>query len=72
MSESSILTAEYFPVCQPVRTINSELGTFDLEQIEQNAIEKALIHFKGNVSHAAKALGLTRTSLYRRMEKYGL
>lgn len=77
MSESSILTAEDFPVCQPVRTINSELGTFeldtfDLEQIEQNAIEKALIHFKSNVSHAAKALGLTRTSLYRRMEKYGL
>jgi transcriptional regulator of acetoin/glycerol metabolism len=35
-------------------------------------IRKALKKHAGNVSHAARNLGLTRTSLYRRMEKYGL
>ncbi len=45
---------------------------FDLEQVEQHTISTALRHFQGNVSHAAKALGLTRGALYRRLEKYGL
>jgi DNA-binding NtrC family response regulator len=45
---------------------------FDLEQVELQTINAALRHFQGNVSHAAKALGLTRGALYRRLEKYGL
>lgn len=45
---------------------------FNLEQVEQQTILAALKHFQGNVSHAAKALGLTRGALYRRLEKYGL
>ena len=44
----------------------------DLEQIEKGAIERALRKHAWNVSHAAKDLGLTRASLYRRMVKYGL
>lgn len=43
-----------------------------LEQLEQTAIEKALKKHQGNISHAAKELGVTRASLYRRMEKHGL
>jgi two-component system, NtrC family, response regulator HydG len=31
-----------------------------------------LERYKGNISKAAQELGLTRTSLYRRMEKYGI
>jgi len=46
--------------------------TFNLDDVEQQTIAKALDHFKGNVSQAAKALGLTRGALYRRLEKYGL
>ncbi|AOT10060.1 sigma-54-dependent transcriptional regulator [Pseudoalteromonas luteoviolacea] len=46
--------------------------TFDLELIEQRTIRAALKHHQGNVSHAAKALGLTRGAMYRRLEKYGL
>lgn len=45
---------------------------FNLEQVEHQTILAALKHFQGNVSHAAKALGLTRGALYRRLEKYGL
>ena len=45
---------------------------FNLEQVEHQTIMAALKHYQGNVSHAAKALGLTRGALYRRLEKYGL
>lgn len=46
--------------------------TLNLEALERQAIEQALDQHAGNVSKTAKALGITRTSLYRRMEKYGL
>jgi len=45
---------------------------YNLEVVEKTIIRKALKKHAGNVSHTAKDLGLTRTSLYRRMEKYGL
>jgi DNA-binding NtrC family response regulator len=45
---------------------------FNLEEVEKTVIRKTLKKHQGNISHAAKELGLTRTSLYRRMEKYGL
>jgi DNA-binding NtrC family response regulator len=48
------------------------LDNYNLEDVEKAVIRKALKKYAGNVSHAAKELGLTRTSLYRRMEKYGL
>jgi len=42
-----------------------------LAEVEREAIASALERHAGNVSHAAKELGITRTSLYRRMGKYG-
>jgi transcriptional regulator with PAS, ATPase and Fis domain len=44
----------------------------NLDKVEQATIERALRKHEGNISHAARELGITRTSLYRRMEKYGL
>lgn len=49
-----------------------QLEKLDLETIEKLVVQKALAKHEGNVSQAAQELGLTRTSLYRRMEKYGL
>ncbi|MFK3870869.1 sigma-54-dependent transcriptional regulator [Pseudoalteromonas rhizosphaerae] len=51
---------------------NEAYDTFDLEILEQRTVRAALTHYQGNVSHAAKALGLTRGAMYRRLEKYGL
>jgi DNA-binding NtrC family response regulator len=48
------------------------LDNYNLEDVEKAVIRKALKKHAGNISRAAKDLGLTRTSLYRRMEKYGL
>ena len=44
----------------------------NLEEIEKNTIAKALKKHNGNLSNAAKTLGLGRTTLYRKMNKYGL
>lgn len=46
--------------------------TLNLDEVEKSAIVKALGMHSGNISKAADELGLTRASLYRRMEKYGL
>jgi DNA-binding NtrC family response regulator len=47
-------------------------GGRTLDDMERITIEQVLRKHQGNVSHAAKELGLTRTSLYRRIEKFGL
>ena len=43
-----------------------------LDEVEKDAIQKALTKHGGNITQTAKELGLTRTALYRRLEKYGL
>jgi len=45
---------------------------YNLEEVEKMVIRKALKKNDGNISRAAEELGLTRASLYRRMDKYGL
>ena len=44
----------------------------NIEELEKNAIKEALKKNNGNLSKAAKELGLGRTTLYRKMEKYSL
>lgn len=44
----------------------------NLDKVEKSIIETALKKYRYNISHAAKALGLTRATLYRRMEKHEL
>jgi DNA-binding NtrC family response regulator len=48
------------------------LEEMSLEDVEALLIKKALSRFNGNVSHAANALGLSRSALYRRLQRYGL
>jgi two-component system NtrC family response regulator len=47
-------------------------GTETLEQAERRMIEQVLAQHEGNISRVAKALGLSRAALYRRLEKHGL
>lgn len=42
----------------------------DLEQMEKTLIQKALARYTGNITLAAKALGIGRNTLYRKLEKY--
>jgi DNA-binding NtrC family response regulator len=48
------------------------LEEMSLEDVEALLIKKALSRFSGNVSHAANALGLSRSALYRRLQRYGM
>ena len=48
------------------------LEDMSLEDVECFLIKKAMARFDGNVSQAAKALGLSRSALYRRLQRYGL
>lgn len=48
------------------------LEELTLNEAERTLIQKALARYDGNVSHAAKALGLSRSALYRRMSAHGL
>jgi DNA-binding NtrC family response regulator len=48
------------------------LEDMSLEDVECFLIKKAMTRFGGNVSQAAKALGLSRSALYRRLQRYGL
>jgi DNA-binding NtrC family response regulator len=49
----------------------ARIEDLSLEEVEALLVRKAMSRFGGNVSHAAKALGLSRSALYRRLEKYG-
>ncbi len=48
------------------------LEDMSLEDVECFLVKKALARFEGNISQAAKALGLSRSALYRRLQRYGL
>ena len=48
------------------------LEEYNLEDVEREVIQRVLRKHEGNVSQAARELGLTRTTLYRRMGKYAL
>jgi DNA-binding NtrC family response regulator len=54
------------------RAGSAKIEDMSLEEVEYLLIKKALARHTGNISHAAEALGLSRSALYRRMEKYGL
>ncbi|MGB3541851.1 sigma-54-dependent transcriptional regulator, partial [Rubrivirga sp.] len=56
----------------PAPSVGLGVAGLDLEDIERAAVRTALSKHAGNVTHAAEELGLTRKSLYRRIEKYGL
>ncbi|HEX2764127.1 MAG TPA: sigma-54 dependent transcriptional regulator [Allosphingosinicella sp.] len=53
-------------------TVGVAGGDLNLERVEKNLVETALRKHAYNISLAAQELGLTRASLYRRMEKHGL
>jgi DNA-binding NtrC family response regulator len=54
------------------QTNAQKLEDMSLEDVEASLIKKALARYQGNVSHAASALGLSRSALYRRLQRYGL
>jgi two-component system, NtrC family, response regulator HydG len=71
MTDSPMLQETDFLLSRSLSN-NTNSNTLNLDEVEKAAIAKALQMHNGNISKAADELGLTRASLYRRMEKYGL
>jgi DNA-binding NtrC family response regulator len=57
---------------RPDREGTSRLEEMSLEDVEQFLIKKTMARYDGNVSQVAKALGLSRSALYRRLQRHGL
>ena len=57
---------------QPATGTGARLDELSLEEVERVLIQKALSRHGGNVTLAANALGLSRSALYRRLQRYGL
>jgi DNA-binding NtrC family response regulator len=75
MSDSPLLDAKDFLLSQDSGRGGGDtlkLDGYNLETVENRVIQAALEKHRGNVSRAARELGITRASLYRRMERYGL
>jgi len=74
MSESNVLEPHDFFISQreEEKTDVISASNLNLEEAERMLIRKVIDKHGGNISRAAKELGLTRASLYRRIEKYGL
>ncbi|OYD47027.1 sigma-54-dependent Fis family transcriptional regulator [Sphingobacterium cellulitidis] len=77
MSDQASIRAEdilFSPIEQQIeeKPILNDFSSHNLEEMERKAIKSAIDRFNGNISKAAKELGLTRAALYRRLEKYNL
>ena len=71
MSQAGLVKASDLGLRQ-AREAVGRLEDMSLEDVECFLIKKAMTRFDGNVSQAAKALGLSRSALYRRLQRYGL
>lgn len=75
MCEGTSLGSDDFILSAEKRSSGSggiDFDSYNLDDIEKAIINKVMKQNQGNVTQAATQLGLTRTSLYRRMEKHGL
>ena len=71
LARGSQISAEDLHLLPPADGAAS-LDQMELEEVERVLIRKALQRCGGNVTHAAEALGVSRSALYRRLQRYGL
>jgi transcriptional regulator with PAS, ATPase and Fis domain len=74
MSEGEILTPSDL-IFSPIETVQKkeeEPKELNLSSVEKSTILRVIEKHSGNISKAAKELGLTRTALYRRLSKYDI
>jgi DNA-binding NtrC family response regulator len=71
---NQLTTADFLKVAQPgyANGLNQAPQSFRVEEVEKHLITEAIRKYQGNLSKAAMELGFGRSTLYRKMEKYGL
>jgi len=71
LADSEIIKPEDFYFSNQQTEIET-IDSLNLDEVEQNTIRKALLKCEGNISKTAEMLGVTRKTLYKKIEKYGL
>ncbi len=72
LAQGEAMEAADLALQAPTATAAPSLEDMSLEDVERVLISKAMARYEGNVSQAAKALGLSRSALYRRLQRHGL
>lgn len=72
LSESNWLRPEDFILRSVPLRDKEPSDELNLTVLEKEAIERALRRAEGNITRAAELLGITRFTLYRKLEKFGL
>jgi len=72
MSDARKLKPSDFLLTPSELKVPLELRHPTLRDTEKEAVQRVIERHDGNITHASRELGITRTSLYRRLEKYGL
>jgi two-component system, NtrC family, response regulator HydG len=70
--EETLQPGDFYFTSQDVKEDILSINNYHLENVEKMLIIKVITKHNGNLSKAARELGLTRASLYRRLEKYGI
>ena len=71
--KATVAAADLGLLVEPRSAVDaSRLEDMSMEDVESFLIRKALTRYGNNVSQAANALGLSRSALYRRMQRYGI
>ncbi|PLX18496.1 MAG: sigma-54-dependent Fis family transcriptional regulator, partial [Marinilabiliales bacterium] len=71
LSESGVITPEDFHFSNQ-QQVSYDVDSFNLDEVEERTIKIALIKCGGNISKTSEMLGVTRKTLYKKIEKYGL
>lgn len=74
LNENGQLTVDSLPIAIqfPSENVASQVNSFDLQTIEKQHIQKVLKHTKGNKTETARLLNIGLTTLYRKIEEYGI
>ncbi|HEY0066806.1 MAG TPA: sigma-54 dependent transcriptional regulator [Flavisolibacter sp.] len=74
MADGAVLQARdiIFSPIESAVVVEEEIHPSNLGTVEKNTILRVIEKHNGNISKAAKELGITRTALYRRLNKYDL
>jgi DNA-binding NtrC family response regulator len=67
-----VLTASDFQLVPVDPDLNHSIRSLNLNEVEKEIIRKALLQCNNNLTRTAEELGIGRTTLYRKMEEYGL
>ncbi len=72
LSTGNMIREDAFDGSSRSSSTTVSLNSFQIEEMEKQLVIKMLKKYNGNITEAAKELGITRQALYRRIEKYGM